>query len=175
MFKAKLIETKDYYKLRSKQLLLMLLPSIPIGLLVNFYQIPIWLTILMIGLYIGAIFLMVRNQKQISSVLGNKLIEIDIDEIRIKSKKGADDETIKLNGVEKIILKEQYSMPQETIKEVGKELTGKAKQNYVILLQDNQKRQLDFEVDSYYMINQLNKLIESWKMKGYNIERMTEN
>ena len=175
MFKAKLIETKDYYKLRSKQLLLMLLPSIPIGLLVNFYQIPIWLTILMIGLYIGAIFLMVRNQKQISSVLGNKLIEIDIDEIRIKSKKGADDETIKLNGVEKIILKEQYSMPQETIKEVGKELTGKAKQNYVILLQDNQKRQLDFEVDSYYMINQLNKLIESWRMKGYNIERMTEN
>ena len=175
MFKAKLIANEDYYKLRSKQLLLMLLPSIPFGLLVNFYQIPIWLTILMMGLYIGAIFLMVRNQKQISSVLGNKLIEIDIDEIRIKSKNGADDETIKLNGVEKIILKDEYSMHLETIKEVGQELAGKAKQNFVILQQDNERRRLDFEVDSYYMVNQLNKLIESWKIKGYEIEGMTEN
>ncbi len=175
MFKAKLIENENYYKLRSKQLLLMLIPSIPIGLLVNFHQIPIWLTILMIGLYIGAIFFTIRNQKQINSVLGNKLIEIDIEEIRIKSKKGTDNETIKLNSVEKIILKDEYSMPQETMKEIGQELTGKTKQNYVILQQENQKRQLDFEVDSYYKINQLNKLIESWKMKGYNVERMTGN
>ena len=175
MFKAKLIENENYYKLRSKQLLLMLIPSISIGLLVNFYQIPIWLTLLMIGLYIGATFLMVRNQKQISSVLGNKLIEIDMDEIRIKSNKGTEDEIIKLNRVKKIILKNEYSIPQETLKEVGQELIGKAKQNHIILQQDNQRRQLDFEVDSYYMMNQLNKLIESWKMKGYNIERMTEN
>lgn len=171
MFKAKLIENENYYKLRSKHLLLMLLPSIPVGLLVNFYQIPIWVTILMIGFYVTTIFLMARNQKQISSVLGNKLIEIDRDEIRIKSKKGTEEETIKLNEVDRIILKDEYSIPQETLKEVGQELTGNAKQNFVILYQDNYKRQFDFEVDSYYMINQLNKLIETWKTKGYRIER----
>lgn len=175
MFKAKLIENGNYYKLKSKQLLLMVIPSIPIGLIVVFYQIPIWLAILLIGLNIGAIFLMVRNQKQINSILGNKLIELDIDEVRIKSQQGADDETIKLNNIERIILKDEYSMSQENIKEIGQELTGKAKRNYLILQQKSQKRQLDFEVDSYYMINQLNKLIESWKMKGYNIERLTEN
>ena len=175
MFKAKLIENKNYYNLKSKQLLLMLLPAIPIGLLVNFYKIPIWVSLLMIGLYITLFILMFRNQKRISSILGNKLIEFDIDEIRIKSKKGIGEETIKLNKVEKIVLKEEYSLPQETLKEVGHELTGKTKQNYIILYQNNKKKQLDFEVDSYYMINRLNKLIEAWKVSGYNIERMSKN
>ncbi|PHN01293.1 hypothetical protein [Flavilitoribacter nigricans] len=174
MFKAKLIENKKYYRLRSKQLVLMLLPSIPIGLIVNFYQIPIWVTVLMIGLYIVAIILMARNQKQITANLGNKIIEIDEEAIRIKSKKGVEDELISLNEVEKIILKDEYSMPQGTIREVGQELTGKTKQNYLIIYQDSRKRQLDFEVDSYFMVNQLNKLIEIWKMKGYNIERVNQ-
>jgi len=173
MFKAKLIEKEDYYKLRSKQLLLMLLPSILIGLLVNFYQIPIWVTILMIGIYIALIVLMAKNQKQINSIFGNRMIEIDIDEIKIKSKNKAEEENIKLNKIDKIILKDEYSIAQETIKEVGQELTGNTKRNYLIIHQDGQKRQFDFEVDSYYMINQLNKLIESWKTKGYKIELVT--
>ena len=65
MFKAKLIKNKNYYKLRRKQLLLMFLSPIPMGLLVNFYQIPIWVTILMIGLYIAAIILLARNQNNL--------------------------------------------------------------------------------------------------------------
>lgn len=174
MFKAKLIESKNYYKLRSKQLLFMLLPSIPLGLVLIFYLIPIWLTMLMIGLYIAAIILMARNQKQMISVLGKKLIEIDRDEIRIKSIQGKEVETIKLNKVEKIILKVKYSIPQETIKEIGQELVGKVKQNYLILFQNNHERKLDFEVDSYYMINQLNSLIDTWKMQGYKIERIVQ-
>ncbi|MEZ4907206.1 MAG: hypothetical protein R2771_06110 [Saprospiraceae bacterium] len=175
MFKAKLIENQNYYKFRTKQVLLMLLLSIPIYLLVMYYQSPTWVTILLLVFYISAIIIMAINQKHINSALGNKLIEIDVDEIRIKSKKGIEEETIKLNEVERIILKEEYSMPQKTIIEVGQEITGNIKQNYLILHQDSKKRQLDFEIDSYYMINQLNNLIESWIMKGYNIERMSKN
>lgn len=175
MFKAKLIENESYYKLRSKQLLLMLLPSIPFALLINFYQIPIWLTIVMIGIYILTIILMFRNQKRINSVLGNRLIEIDDDEIRIKSKKGMPKEIIKLNEIDKLVLKSDYSMPQETMKEVGSEIMGKTKQNYLILQQKNQKRKLDFEVDSYYMITQLNKIIENWTTRGYNIDRIDQD
>lgn len=172
MFKAKLIENENYYKLRSKQLLLILLPSIPIGFIVNFYQISIWVTILMIGIYIVAIVLMIRNLKQFNSHIGNKQIEIDEEEIRIKSKKGVQEETINLNEIEKIILKDDYSIPQETIKEVGKELMGNTKQNYLILHKNNTGRKLDFEIDSHYMVNQLNKIIESWNSKGFNIEKI---
>lgn len=170
MFKAKLIENKNYYRLKSKQLILVSLPVIPIGLIVNFYQIPIWVTIIMIGLYIVTIILIAKNQKQINTVIGKRLIEIDNEVIRIKSNKGIADETINLNEVETIIIKDEYSMSQETIKEIGQELVGKVKQNYLILLQNNHKRKLDFEVDSYYMINQLNRQIEKWKMQGYKIE-----
>lgn len=172
MFKAKLIENESYYKLRSKQLLLLILPAIPIGLITSFYQIPIWTTIPIIGLYIVATVLMLRNQKRINSVLGNKLIEIDEEEIRIRSKKGVQSETFNLSEVDKVILKSEYSMPQETIKEVGKEIAGNTKKNYLILQQNNQTKRLDFEVDSYYMINQLNKTIEHWISRGYNIERI---
>ena len=175
MFKAKLIEDENYYKLRSKQVLLMLLPSIPIGLLVNFYQVPIWLTIAMIGLYILIIILMNRNQKSLNSMVGNKRIEIDDKEIRIISNKGIQREIIKLDNIDKLILKDSYSMPQETIKELGQEMTGKTKQNFLILQQNSQKRKIDFEIDSYFMLKQLDKIIDSWESKGYTIARMSQD
>ncbi len=175
MFRARLIENKSYYKLRVKQIFLLFLLLIPGNIIINFYEPPTWIAILILALYIGMIILVVRNQKKIRSVTGNKLIEMDNDEIRIKSKKGIEEEKIKLNNIEKIILKDQYSMPQETMKEVGQELTGKIKQNYIIINQDNEERRFDFEFDSYYMINQLNDLIKSWKTKGYNIESINKN
>jgi Ca2+/Na+ antiporter len=172
MFKAKLIESEIYYKLRNKQILLTLLSALSIGLIVNFYQIPIWITILMFVLYFLVIVLIFRNQKQIKSVLRNKLIEIDENEIRIKSTKGIQEEIINLSEVSKIILKNEYSLPQDTMKEIGKEIVGNIKRNYLILKINNLDRKLYFEVDSYYMINQLNKIIEIWKIKGFNMEKI---
>lgn len=170
MFKAKLIENEKYYKLQRKQLFLTILLFIQIYLFVSFYKIPIWVTILIIGIFVATVIFTSRNQKRINSILGNKLIEIDMDEIRINSKNGATEESIKLDEVERMILKNEYSIPQETLKEMGQELTGNIKQNFIILYKDSQKRQFDFEIDSYYMINQLNKLIETWRTKGYKIE-----
>ena len=170
MFKAKLIENEKYYKLRSKQLFLMLLPSIPIGLIANFYQSPVWLTIIMLCFYGLIILLLMKNQRKIQAMLGNKLLEIDEEEIRIKSNKG--EEVIRLDEITKIILKDEYSIPQETIKDIRKELTGETKQNYLILQKKSKKTKLDFEINSYYMINQLNKIIQTWESKGYKIERI---
>ncbi|MCR9290520.1 hypothetical protein OAF63_02425 [Saprospiraceae bacterium] len=172
MFKSNLIESKSYYKLRSKKLLLMLLPSVPIGLLVNFYTIPIWLTTVMIGVYIVLIYLMNVNQKLIGQIIGNKRIEMDAEKIRIISGKGNTQEIIKLADIDKLLIKDNYSMPQETIKDVGMELTGKTIKNYLTLqLINGETRRFDFEFDSYYMIAQLNKTINSWEVKGCKIER----
>ena len=170
MFKAKLVENENYYNLRSKQLILMFLPSLPMGLIINFYQIPNWVTILMIGVYILTIILINKNQKRLSSMIENRSIEIDEKEIRIKSKNGTQKEIITLADIDKIIIKDTYSIPQETIKEIGKEMAGKAKKNYLILERNGQKRKLDFEITSYYMISQLNKIIANWKTIGYEIK-----
>lgn len=170
MFKAKLIENENYYRLRSKQLLLTLLPSICIGFFANLFLLPIWLTIIIIALYIFTTFLMFRNQKRIKTIFGKKLIEIDKSEIRINTKKGSNQEIIKLAEVEKIIIKDNYSLAQESMGDLRKEIGGNPKKNYLILLKDNQERKLDFEIDSHFMINKLSHVIEDWRNQGYLIE-----
>jgi Ca2+/Na+ antiporter len=172
MLKAKLIENEHYYSLKRKQLVLMLLPAIPTGLIVNFYQFPIWVTILMVVIYLSIIILIVKNQKQTKKITEKRFIEIDTGAIKIISKKGVVDEVINLDEVETIFLNDEYSMSQETLKDIGNELIGKVKQNYLILLRNKHKRRLDFEVDSHYMSKRLNSLLEKWKMQGYNVERI---
>ena len=87
MFNGTLIENQKYYKLKSRQLLYIMLPSLAIGLLVNFYSLPIWMTVTAIVFYAAVIILTSRNQKSINTV-ENKQIEIDRDRIQIKAKDG---------------------------------------------------------------------------------------
>jgi hypothetical protein len=97
------------------------------------------------------------NQKLIGQIIGNKRIEMDAEKIRIISGKGNTQEIIKLADIDKLLIKDNYSMPQETIKDVGMELTGKTIKNYLTLqLINGETRRFDFEFDSYYMIAQLN-------------------
>ena len=170
MFKSKLIENENYYKLKNRQTLLMLLPAIPMGLLINFYKFPVWLTVIMFALYMALLFLLFKNGKRLNAVSDNKLIEIDESEIRIITKNGKEQEVINLAEVEKLILKEEYVMATGSVKELGEEIAGKTKQDYLILQQNKQKRQLNFEIESHYMAKQLNKIIDIWKTRGYNIE-----
>lgn len=172
MFKAKLIEDKSYYKLRSRQLIYILIPAFAIGLSVNFYHIPLWASALGGVIYIAMVLIMSRTRKLMSALLGNKIIEIENNQIRIKSKNGSDLETIDLDNVEKVILKKEYGLSQETLKEISLEARGKRKENFIIIEQANKQQQYDFEFDSYYMISQLEKAIEGWTKRGYKIERV---
>jgi len=132
-----------------------------------------WLTILVVGIYIALLIATVINQKKIRSAIGNKLIEIDTDEIRIISKTRQDIEIISLDDVEKIIVKDEYAIPQDSIKDISLELAGNTRQNYIIVTRDAKKKQLDFEIDTHYMISQLTKLIDCWREKGYNVESIS--
>ncbi|MEM7372771.1 MAG: hypothetical protein AAF587_29390 [Bacteroidota bacterium] len=171
MFKATLIENDRYYSLKSKQLLLSLFPLIPMSLLVSIYELPIWLTALIGGLYLLIIFGMFRNYKQIRTILDHKHIEMDAEEIRIRSKNGTQSEVIPLDDIDQLILKDSYAMPQESLKDIGQELIGRMKRNYLILQQREQHRTFNFDIDSHYMLAQLHKIIEDWEVRGYKIIR----
>ena len=173
MVKGKLIEDINYYKLRSKQFLLFVLPSILIGFIVNIFKMPKWISFVTIALYISVMILAIRNQKKILK-LSNKLIEIDATEIRLKSDKGSLIETIKLENLDKIILKEEYSMPQETMKDLKEEIAGKANMHYLEIFQNGSRKRIDFELNSYYMLEQLKKTIEIWKHNNFNIEYVNQ-
>jgi len=171
MFKAKLIEDQSYYPLRGKQALLAFIPSILIGVLVNVFQLPLWITILSIGIYVFVLILFLKNQKALNSAAGNRLIEINDTAIKIKSKNKTVQEVIKIEEVEKITLTESYQIPQESVQAIAGEIKGKHQKNYLMIQQKNKNRRFDFEIDSYYMITQLNKIIDYWISQGYQIEK----
>lgn len=170
MFKAKLIENDSYYSFKNKELWLSFFPAVVLGVMSVYYQRSIWFTLVFIGIYILGMIALKRNQKRISAVIDNNQLEMDEQEIRIKSKGGTNSETIKLSSIEKIIIKDNYSIPQETVTDVVKEMSGDSKKNYLILYQNKQERKLDFEVESYYMLKQLSKVIDKWKANNCPIE-----
>lgn len=172
--KAKLIEDQKYYLLRSKKFWMMFLPAIPVSIIFNLFEASLWVISGFVVLYIGLIIYDYLNQKRMRKYSENKMVEMDAEEIRITTKKGEVVEAVHLSKLEKIILKDDYSMPMENLKDIGQELTGNYKQNYVMLQRGGQQKRWDFEVDSYYMFNQLKKLIGEWEMRGFWVEYLNE-
>lgn len=170
MFKAKLIDNQNYYKLRRKQISLTIFGILSVPLIYT-YQLPIWVTGIGISLYVLAQILIYKNRKNLNSLIGNSKIEFDEKEIRVISKKINNKEIINLENIDKLIIKDNYSIsPDRNITRSGKELIGKPTKNYIIIHQNNKERKLDFEIDSHYMIIQLNKVIEKWTNSTFSIE-----
>lgn len=174
MFKGTLIEDEKYYNLRSKQLLYILLPSIAIGLLVNFYQMPIWITVGTIIFYFSIMILTSINLKRMVK-MANKKIEINSKQIFLKEKNGNLIETITLESSAILKLKDNYKIAQETISDLKEEIKGNVEKHYIIVKQQNQERRFDFEINSYYMLNQLKKVVQQWQKEDYSIEFMKYN
>ena len=169
MFKGTLIEDEKYYKLRSKQLLYIMLPSIAIGLLVNFHQMPTWVTIGAILFYVAITTLTFRNQKEMVKV-ANKNIEINSNQIILKDSSGNLLETIAINSDSTIKIKERYQMAQETVSDIKEEFKGNVEKHFIVLKHNNEERRFDFVITSHYMLNQLNKMVKLWQKENFNIE-----
>ncbi|TNE65972.1 MAG: hypothetical protein EP344_02735 [Bacteroidetes bacterium] len=173
MFRANLIDTPDYYKLRRQLLLFGFLLSGFMGLLANFYTIPhLWLIIVLIltGLVFYYFF---QTQKEVTATTGNRKIEIDSGYIRVKSNAGKILEEINLEQADRITVQETYGIPAENIHEVIKELRGENLQNVLIIHYKGHQRRFDFILDSYYMIEQLKKSVDAWKASGIRVDAST--
>ncbi len=167
MFKAKLIENEKMYRLIQRQVWLVLIPTLPIAALINFKLTPLWLSIVMITVLVLTTIWSILTQKEINALKDKRFIEIDEEEIRIRSTKGEQFEMIPLSNVEELILPNEYSVSEIFLKQ----LFGKVKKNYIKLKQNEQNRIIYFELDSEYLVNQLSDVVSSWKRKNYNIIR----
>ena len=171
MVKLKLIESQAYYKKRRRQLILSFLVCLLLGLIAGISQ----FNILLISLFIVAtalvILLNLKANQQFKAALGQKHIELDAEEIRICSQKGADQEIINLKDVDQIKVKDGYGIPQESLSEIGQEIMGKPKENYIVLHQGSEKRRLDFEIDSYYGLHSFHRMISNWE-KQYSVSHV---
>lgn len=173
MFKAKVIDDDArYYVFRRKQLFLMLLPTLPYAFVVNFYQLPIVLSVFAFVGYVLLIALHLKNQRKLQSLVGNSFLEVSDDKLVLKSKKGAELQVFPVANVDRFIAKEKYVLYQENVKEMASEMKGNATRNYLVLCVGRERFRFDFEVDSFYMIKQLEKLLDLWKTKGMVVDRV---
>lgn len=180
MVKVKLIEHSNYYKIKSKQVVLgsffpgiffiiihlLIILEILVGFRIPSFWYPIMVFIFII---ISSVFIF-RNKKKLDQLV-KKTLEIDNTEIRLKSSKGQLLESIQLEAADKIIVKEEYYIPQKTtFKQIKDEMAGKHNMHYFTLIQNGTERRFDFEIDSEYKLKQLKSTIESWKESNLKIE-----
>ena len=64
-------------------------------------------------------------------------------------------------------------MPEERIQDLIRELKGKPLENYLIVQQGQEERRFDILLDSFYMIEQLKKVIDDWQDRGLILETVS--
>jgi hypothetical protein len=100
-------------------------------------------------------------------------MEMDEYVLKVTSEKGGEPEIIPWDKVDTLFIKEEYSFPGETAKELLQEMAGKIKNNYFVLNMAHDKRRFDFEFDSLYRIKQLENVLNNCREKGLHIEIIT--
>lgn len=172
MFKAKLIDSKKYYRYRQLILILQLLPTsalviFPFTSLAK--SLPIWVIVAIFIIVFVLDVYFIKYQKKMKSLAKNSTIEIDKQEIRIRNA-GQQQEVMNIGGIDNIKVKEKYIIPADSLGHLHKEINGTATENFVEFDYEGQRKRFDFELDSYYMIEKLNEMVNFWKMQGKNIE-----
>ena len=97
-------------------------------------------------------------------------MEMDEYALKVTSEKGGEPEIIPWEKVDTLFVKEEYSFPGETAKELWLEMAGKIKNNYFVLEMANNKRRFDFEFDSLYRIKQLENVLDKCREKGLHMK-----
>ena len=170
MFKAKIIEDLKYYKYIQWSLILMLLFSILGGIFggsITNSSFSIVNILLGFTFYIVFIFITYYIQKHITSQIDKKTIEISEKTISIKSPNS--EINIDLAKTDTLIVKMEYLMPGDTQKSFWNQIRGKQYRNFIIVEQDQKSNTYEFTLDSYYMIEELKKMIASWKASSFNV------
>lgn len=175
MFKARLINDLEYYEKRRKVLFLSFLSSTFLGpLSVAILPTSFSWTMIFIGVA-GILFfgwMSFRNQKQIDALSLNQKIEIDTHQIGIIAINAQNSRLFSISDIDKIEVKKEYNLTGESMGDIGKELKGNYNQNFITIENDGKRERFDFEVDSNYMLVQMEKIVNSWIENEVNVVRV---
>lgn len=97
-------------------------------------------------------------------------MEMDEYALKVTSENVTETEIIPWDQVDTLFVKEKYSFPGETARELWLEMAGKIKNNYFVLEIANNKRRFDFEFDSLYRIKQLENVLDKCREKGLHMK-----
>ena len=170
MFKAKLITDQAYYNYRKRSLVFLVLPAIATVLLVNFYELPVWITMLALGAYVVILYFKLKNSNRLKGAAGGGTIEIEDGLLSVKNNNGQSTLEIQLDQADKIEIPHAFGLPLESFKDMAEELAGQPLKNFIIISKGQEEQRYDFIIDSHYMLGQFDKLIKAWILRGYPVE-----
>ncbi len=173
MFKAKLIDSPSYYRLKRNHAICSLLVGVGCLFNVILFDLPFWLLVVVISSSATAIVLGFVYLRALAKISSRRIIQIEEHQIKIIGQRSGQAALFPLNEVDKVILPGTgFNVQDEKISDAGRNLLGKARKNQLILEQDSHRNQFDFVIDSHYMLRQLNKVVELWSQHGYRVERI---
>lgn len=173
MFKSTLIENHNYFKYKKIAFILMFLSSAFMSLSSQLRSLALVWWVLIIALLIITRYYHSKFQSLVNILSTNREIEIDTEEIRIISKNKTN-ESFRLNEIDKVIVKDDYSMKTDDKVKVFNEFTGLISDNFIFIKNDGKMDRYEFVMPSHYMKKEINIIIDSWKAKGFNVETISK-
>jgi hypothetical protein len=105
--------------------------------------------------------------------ISSKSILFTEDSVQILSKNPAEQpKKYTLQEINSITLPASIKIPDESLGDVAKTLSGQQTKQYIIIEQATGKIKFDFLVNSYYMLAQLEKVVTLWENAGKKIQRV---
>lgn len=169
VFKAPLIVDKSFYSTRRVLQFFSIASAIVIGLISNFWiYSPIIIAIVLL-LAIGLYYYQARTYNKMQEMVNGVKVHMDEASIRTLSNNGEIKQELILNSEHHLIVKEEYSLPEQGIRTSLNEMAGDHHKSYIIVDKAGEKEKFEFLIESHYMQVQLQKIIDAWREKGINI------
>ena len=168
-FKAKIIEDEEYYKLRRKLLLLTMFPVAPSFIPSIVMDNQYWLA-LPVFIISGCLTLIQwKLQKKFNGLIGNRKIVADQNKIEITNSKNKLLTSYNIAEMKSLELVTNFNMTHQTQKDIYKDVVkGQSRKHFITIRKEDERVHYNFEFDSYYMIEQLKKLVTQWETNGLN-------
>lgn len=168
MFKANIVESREYYKLRKRVNYIFFFVLILASILINIGIETYWVYGLILAGFIADAFYLRKLNKLSLSLFGKRKIVLDLNSIKILGQNKKLQEEFTPSILDRIDVYTDLQMSQETMKEVFK---GQFRINCIMLEKDGRSTGYYFEFDSYYMITQLEKILKHWKVQSLNVHQ----
>lgn len=170
MFKAKLINDFNYYRLLRIGSIIGAIGIIVVLFPFHALGIPIGLMLLLCIPIIGLYPYMQRHRQRFEKTFEGTSIAMDATKITLL--KDENQRIIPIKELDKIIVLENYRIPDDGIKLMWNGFMGRPQKNFIIIEQKGERQRFDFIIDSYYGIGQIKKVIQQWIEKGMIVEKI---
>ncbi|TVR78576.1 MAG: hypothetical protein EA409_10415 [Saprospirales bacterium] len=167
VFKGKLVDQNSYYRRRRYFFIIFFfLYPLFIALSVNLWDFPLKWSALSLLLIAAMFYLMYKTSSGLKKSWKGTHIEIEPDEIRIVDAQRGKSELLRTADLNNIVVPGSFGIAGDTFRNLKEEISGKPLRNYIQFEYRGKKFECHFIPETYYMLNQLEKILDEWKKRG---------